>query len=268
MRHGSEVVPHSITPTEIWDISAELLHTSAYREAYVNALASVVTDKKLKILDTACGTGFPTIDLYKRGFENITCADASSESLVMLKERFKNVGMPVLPTERATWQEHHPSFEGKFNAVVNIDNSLVYMDAWSEEQQMAEGREGVLQRLEAPVRNFYRYLQPNGKAVIGMAKTLDPELKARTVPLGEGVHDGHHVKVDWQLEYDWQKRHRNWTIETQIDGAPQPKVSYKSYIITRAEFTSVLEKVGFKNIRVLEDPGGGVYDDIFVAEKE
>ena len=255
-----------LTKTEIWDISADFLHTPAFRKEYTRMVAEIIEDKNSHILDTACGTGFPTADLYETGFKDITCVDASKESVNILRSRLGQKGIEI-STHVATWQTLNKEFGPEFDALINLDNSLVYMDGWSAVHAMPEGDAPVLERIALVTRNFYDCLKPNGKVIIGLWPPFDPSIKTRDADFGEITYQGRNVKSCMHLEYDWQKRHRLWTAQTWVNGRRDPDISFRSYIISVEELAHVMDTIGFKDIRVSQSSNSVVFDNIVSGVK-
>src|SRR5438874_1121032 len=118
-----------LTQSQVWEIAGNALHDKEYRENYSEALAFVLKDKNLKILDTAGDTGFPTFDLYKLGFTNLSVTDGNETYATELQEKFKSEGMEI-SAYHSSWQELGSKISEKFDVIVNADNSFVYMDGW------------------------------------------------------------------------------------------------------------------------------------------
>ncbi|MEK7140341.1 MAG: class I SAM-dependent methyltransferase [Patescibacteria group bacterium] len=145
-----------LSNTEIWDLSARLLHNETASNKYLQVLTNEIGSKGAHILDTACGTGFPSIDLYKVGYTEVTAADADAESLERLRVNLGKDGIKI-PLVHSTWQELPTHVEGPFEVILNTDNSLVYLDSWAP-GQMAENETEIFERISAVLRNFFATL--------------------------------------------------------------------------------------------------------------
>ena len=185
-----------LTSAQIWDISADVFHNPKYRKEYVRLLSVIIGPKDRSILDTACGTGFPSIDLIKSGYKNMTCSDGDPGRVKMLKERLKkeNLKIPVICDK---WQAMRT--DKKFDAVLNSDNSLVYMDSWSG----GHIKRNAFKRLSLVLGNFYELLNKNGMLIVALAKNNAKENSELDINLGltdrgEGVI--------WRLNFDWKNR--------------------------------------------------------------
>jgi hypothetical protein len=109
--------------SEVWAIAGGALHDEEYRTKYSEVLAFLLRDKNLKIIDTAGGTGFPTLDLYKLGFTNLSVTDGNETYAKELQEKFKKEGMNI-QTLHSSWQEIGTKVSDKYDAIVNADNSF------------------------------------------------------------------------------------------------------------------------------------------------
>src|SRR5438309_2204240 len=81
-------------------------------------------EKDKKILDCACGTGFPAIDLIQKGY-NITCTDGSE---LMLKEFKRNADAAGVraSTHCIRWGDLSGHFRSEFDIVMCRGSSLIY----------------------------------------------------------------------------------------------------------------------------------------------
>jgi len=77
-----------------------------------------------KILDLACGTGIPTLELAKRGYE-VTGMDLHEEMLEVAKRKAKREGLTI---ELIQGDVLEMNFEQKFDAVTMFFSSIMYFD--------------------------------------------------------------------------------------------------------------------------------------------
>lgn len=255
--------PLALSRTEIWDISSEVLHTPEYRKKYIAALSHIIGSTDKTILDTACGTGFPSIDLFRIGYLDITCVDADVEALKLIQSRFSIQGFnPKVVASR--WQDLDSNITDTFDIVLNCDNSFVYLDTWSEDFALAKNEEEIFNGMKTVLKNFYNRLNEKGKVVVGLAKNNQKDLKEKVVDIGEAEYKGKKVKIVWKLWYDWSVRIKKWAIVTYIDGE-EISINYKSYLIDQQELIGLMNKVGFKDIKVISIDG--IYDDLLIGFK-
>jgi len=77
-----------------------------------------------KILDLACGTGIPTLELAKRGYE-VTGMDLHEEMLEVAKRKAKREGLTIKLIQGDVLEMN---FEQKFDAVTMFFSSIMYFD--------------------------------------------------------------------------------------------------------------------------------------------
>ncbi len=238
--------------TEVWHIAADAMHSSEYRANYRDALEFVIRDKKLSVLDTACGSGFPSTDLYKDGFTNLEASDADKKSAEILQSLFSNLKISI-PVSAGTWQELAEKIDKKFDVVINCDNSLVYMDGWFETGTFAEGSEDVFQRVSIVLKNFYDLLKQDGFVVIGLGKHYHPGTLEYRLPLQYSA-DGKGVGIEWFGSMDWEKRENRWTVKVKGEDF-EGEFLKRSYTITKEEIAELLKKAGFAKVHIIEPDG-------------
>ena len=110
----------------LWDICLRFEYD---QELLVSSLGKWLEGQKhQKILDCACGTGFPSLELIKMGY-NITCSDASAEMLALFNENARKVGLSINPV-CIKWQLLGAQFCSQFDIVICRGSSLIYADCW------------------------------------------------------------------------------------------------------------------------------------------
>lgn len=253
-----------LSQTEIWEISAAMLHTPTYRRDYAKAIAEIIQDRNASILDTACGTGFPTLDLYEMGFKNITCSDGDEESAKKLGALFKEKGLNI-PVFTSTWQDLGKNIDKKFDFVINVDNSLVYLDGWFD--NTTYDPEEASKRITEVLKNFYDLLKPGGTAIIGSCETFPEDVNERTYLEKESEYKGQKIGTAWHSKYDWEHRVREWTPIIKY-GGKEIRKTLKSYIVKKDEVENLVKKAGFEDVQVVDIRGEEIYDYLFVGHKK
>ena len=152
---------------DIWTLYSLAAHTPEYRKRYTRALKKLISsdDVQPAILDTACCIGFPSVDLYNEGFINLSCSDASEEALQTIKETINH----QVYVFQSQWEELSERTSTRFDVVLNVDNSLVYMDGWNG-RPLAGTLESIFERILTALGNFYKCLKPGGKLIVALTK--------------------------------------------------------------------------------------------------
>jgi len=78
-----------------------------------------------KILDLACGTGIPTLELARRGYDEVTGLDLHEEMLIVAKRKAEGEGLNV---EFIQGNALELDFEEEFDAVTTFFSSIMYFD--------------------------------------------------------------------------------------------------------------------------------------------
>jgi len=144
-----------LTPTELWHISAEALHTKEYRGCILLHSPLSIRDKKLSIWIQRCGSGFRQLILSIWGYKNIEqvmlhnlCCRAQG--------KLHKLGITI-PIHTKQWQELAAKIPKKFDVVVNSDNSFVtWMAGW--ERSCLKVKRGSFEKMQVVLQNFYDVL--------------------------------------------------------------------------------------------------------------
>lgn len=245
---------------ELWNIAATLFHNPDYSKRYTQYLTDIIQNKNARILDTACGTGFPSINLYQAGFQNITGFDGNADAIKLFKERFDKIPLVV-----GSWQSINEIIKDQFDVLLNVDNSLPYLDSWQKDNPIANNEKEIHRKVIVILKNFYTLLKPNGKIIIAIAKNNDKSFGSATqFNLGSGDYNGNQVSAIWNITYDWGHKIKTFDNEVKINGKTYHMVG-KSYLITKEETADLLLKAGFAGTKIIETDN--LYDDFIVGYK-
>ena len=108
---------------EFWLIVDRFYHGKFYTKEYPGLLANFLNKLRAKdVLDAACGIGFPSLDLFKFGF-NLTCSDGDSSMVEVFKLRAieKKLNIPIICSK---WADLPKFFDNQFDAVLCLDSSI------------------------------------------------------------------------------------------------------------------------------------------------
>lgn len=213
-------------------------------------------NKDAQILDCACGTGFPSIDLIQRGY-NVTCTDGSPRMLAEFKVNAEKAGVAVTP-RCIQWSELSQHFGREFDVVMCRGSSLIYAGAWDKDD--TPDREAI----KVAIRNFGQCLKPGG--ILYVDTTAEENLN-RTVPerhtYPERVIDGRRVGLSEVIHTDKSAHLRTWVTTLTVDG-----VSYNferhSYYLPHSDLLLLLSECGVRNIRKVKVPGE--HYDVFTSQ--
>ncbi len=200
-----------------------------------------------RVLDCACGTGFPALDLHELGYR-MSCTDGSAFMLERFRRKASAAGIALEPTQ-ARWEELGALYPELFDVVMCRGCSLIYAGTWDTE---AEPDWSVF---VASVENFVRCLRPGGRLYIDT--TREEELHGEYPQVEEHAPrtiDGHRVEWRERITADPQTRVRSWQVSLRVDDA-SVDFERKSHFVPHADFVKVLEDAGLEGVNRVEVPG-------------
>ncbi|MBI5733345.1 MAG: class I SAM-dependent methyltransferase [Candidatus Kerfeldbacteria bacterium] len=246
---------------EVWDFCLEKIYN---KKRYLAGLIGLfnhynITNRSL-ILDAGCGSGFPSIDLVKKGYR-IVATDKSSEMVrqIRLNAKKENVSIEAY---NIMWSDLANRFEGVFDFGYCRGNSLVYAASWEQNWIVPQrSREEIYKA----IYNFYKVLKPGGKMYVDITNKDEKPYQKNIgmVNTKQGL-----VKIDWQLSHDIKSMIRTWTITLNfLKTGKESKYSSYSYLLPHGELLDFFTKAGFKRIdKYVKVKGEGNYN-VFVAHK-
>lgn len=252
---------------EMWSISGKLLHTAAYRRTFADLLASAIGDRDQSILDAACGTGFPMIELRALGFRNLAGADADPDLLDEFRATLDarpDLGRWQPDLKLARWQELPDCIDRSFDVVLNVDAAIGFMDSWIP-GNMRRGQDAIFARVVDVLRNFHAVTKPGGRFFIGLQKNNHKGNHHYPMFVGRMQIDGREALAHWDMRYDWQSRIKTWVNRVEWDGQRFEQVR-QSYLFDLDELADFLRAAGFAEVARLPTPDD-LYEDILIATR-
>ncbi len=210
----------------------------------------------LKILDAACGAGFPALDLIQRGYR-ITCADGSESMLAAFRKNADRAGVAVNP-HCVLWADLWRYFQGEFDIVMCRGSSLIYAGAWESER--IQDRSAMSDAL----RSFADCLAPGGVLYVDTTSEANLERKeAERNTYEPRVIDGNRIELSEIVSTDRLKRVRTWKSMLKVNGTAHEVTRYSHYLL-HSELIEMLTGCGLRNIR--KQHIGGEHYTVFLAE--
>jgi SAM-dependent methyltransferase len=200
-----------------------------------------------KVLDAACGSGFPALDLHRLGYQ-VTCTDGSDFMLERFSRNALVAGVPIEPVQ-ALWEELEGLYAGQFDAVLCRGCSLVYAGTFESDADPDRSA------MEASVRSLAGCLRPGGRLYVDCPK----EEALREDDSGWMKHvprtiDGRHIEVEERLVADREARIRHWSVQLRIDEASFD-FQRRSHLVPHDEFAALLEGAGLEDVGPAEIGG-------------
>jgi SAM-dependent methyltransferase len=252
-----------VTLAEMWSISGQLLHTPTYRHRHATLLAKAIDDPALSILDAACGTGFPMIELHDLGFHNLTGSDADAELLARFRAEIAARHPHWQPDLiEASWQELPQKITRQFDVVLNVDAAIGFMDSWLP-GEMRSGPANIFTRVTEVLRNFHAVTRPGGRFFIGLQKNNHKGNRYYPMFVGRMRLGAIEAEAHWHMTYDWATRIKTWVNIVRIDGQEHAQTR-RSYLFDLDELAGFLLQAGFAHVERLPTPDD-LYEDILIA---
>lgn len=221
-------------------------------------LTDTITELLLKtrstlVLDCACGTGLPAIDLRARGF-SVDCSDADGLMLNQFRRnaRARNVDDSAL---QLRWEEL-TSVGKQYDYVMCRGNSLVYADSWEGGFPAAS-----MDTIERHIRGIASVVAPGGYLHVDAPRTSNlvevsyPEISFR----------GKQVRVTERVFLS--NGYRRWEQHVFI-GSEEFAFARNSADLTGAKLGDLLRRNGFVNIETVELAGERPSYQVLLAKKK
>jgi ubiquinone/menaquinone biosynthesis C-methylase UbiE len=178
------------------------------------------------VLDCACGTGLQVAMLARQGYD-VTGSDVSESMLALARQRLDQQQIAA-KLVNAEWAQLPGVFDGRFDAVICIGNSL----------PLATTDEAV----QESVRGMYGVLAPGGVLVI-QNRNMDKMIREEPDAVLNEADDGYVLFV-----FDYRDQYVIYKIFYLVTGGSEEgKVTYNQFtmnLLTRAKFERMLKQVG------------------------
>jgi SAM-dependent methyltransferase len=199
------------------------------------------------ILDAACGSGFPALDLHRLGYA-VSCSDGSDFMLERFARNALAAGIQIEPVQ-ALWEELDGLYPAQFDAVLCRGCSLIYAGTFESDADPDRSA------LEASVRSLAGCLRPGGRLYVDCpreeALQQDDSGWMKHVPR---MIDGHRIEVEERLVADRDAGIRHWSVQLRIDDESFD-FQRRSHLLPHREFAALLEDAGLQDVGPAEVAG-------------
>jgi SAM-dependent methyltransferase len=201
----------------------------------------------LEVLDCACGSGFPSLDLYHLGY-NLTCTDASQLMLDRFRRKAEAAEVELRPIQ-ARWEELESLYPDRFDVVMCRGSSLIYAGTWDSDA------DPDWSALEASVRSFVRCVRPGGRLYVDSTQEEDLLVEDPSWEVHEPRDiDGHLIELRERVLSEPDAGARRWEVELAIDGETH-EFERHSHYLPHAKLTALLEDTGLQDVGRTEVQG-------------
>jgi SAM-dependent methyltransferase len=195
----------------------------------------------LRVLDCACGSGFPALDLHRLGYD-LSCTDASP----LMLERFRRKAQAaaiLLEPQQISWEELDLMYTAQFDVVLCRGCSLIYAGTWDSDS------DPDILALECSVKSLVHCLRPGGRLYVDTTQEDDLHDEApqwtKHAPL---TIDGRRVELQECVIADPDAGARRWMVQMHIDGASFD-FERKSLYLPHEKLAGVLREAGLDDVR-------------------
>ena len=237
----------------LWEICS--YYEWAHRDATVDGISSWLGPPgSVRVLDCACGSGFPAIDLAARGYDMV-CSDGSARMLELFHRNVAERGVD-LRADLVRWEEltdHHGP--AAFDVVMCRGCSLLYAGTWDADTRPDRTV------LVAAIGQFAACVRPGGRLYVDTARGADLDRRdALWSPVREMRLDGHHIELREVVVNRPDEALRSWRSWLTIDGVTHEFARTSHYLRTE-ELIGLLTEAGLTDVH-REHVEGEHYDVI------
>jgi len=231
---------------ELWDACLyNLLYDSQkYVKEIINLFKKNNITKKSKIIDVSAGTGFPALELTKKGY-NVDCIDASSDEIKIFQKRAKRSGLRIR-CKKLTWLKIPNHYKKKnYNFVFCRGNSFIYAaGGWNKSQKV--NKKKSLEKYEKTLRVFCDLLEEGG--ILYIDKFKDSE-KPHKTKVGEVEIKNQKYDLLFYNEVNKKAKERYAAMLMRDKKGREKGLPNITYLLTEKELEGMLKKVGFKKTK-------------------
>jgi SAM-dependent methyltransferase len=210
----------------------------------------------LRVLDCACGSGFPALELARRGYD-LTCTDGSEAMLTHFRRNARLAGIE-LDAELVRWDDLPKRYGGTFDVVMNRGGgNYIYAGVWDEE--------GLATRtaMSDALGQWIACVRPGGRFYVDITRAADlarPEpnrVRHPAMLVGEHV-----VEIEEEIGIDRDTMIRIWQAVLTVDGE-EHEFRRRCRPLQHAELIDILTSHGLVEVR--KTPIRGEYYDVYTA---
>ncbi len=232
---------------EISDLWQTCLSFEYDRPRLVNGIAAwLARIPHERILDCACGTGFPALDLIAKGF-SVTCSDGSLRMLREFEINAAAAGLLVTP-HLVLWEGLGALFNESFDVVMCRGCSLVFAGGWDE------CIEPDPSRIALALQNFAACTRSLGFVYVDTTSAADLNLIEEQEHYPTRQINGRTVSLFQTVRTDRVRRIRTWSCRIEIDGKTFDFKRH-SYYLPHDELATMMEAAGLTDVRQVKIEG-------------
>jgi SAM-dependent methyltransferase len=208
----------------------------------------------LRILDCACGSGFPALGLIAEGYD-VTCTDGSELMLEHFHRNARLAGLGVR-AQQMLWEELPDRYAGEFDVVLNRGcGNYRYAGVWDG------GGLASRTAMTRAIGQWVACIRPGGRFYVDIPR--DEYLTAAEITRRPVLLIGAHTaELAERITVDPRSGIRTWTVWLTLDGV-RYEFERRAHHIRHEELVSILTGCGLAEVGQVDIPGE--YYDIFCA---
>ena len=252
---------HEPSFAELWELcNNKLLYDAA---SYGDELANLLTNKGLgkhsAIADVAAGSGFPALELSKRGFD-IKCTDGFQDEVDLFNKRAEELKLAVR-CDKIVWNDLPKRYaKNSLEFVLCRGNSFIYADGgWNS--LITIKAEGALKSYAETAAIFFDLLKPGGFLYIDKFKDSETTHKEKVLTIKINDNDPEDL-IFWT---EREKIRRASMVRRKATGE-ESGVPNITYDLAFPELRWILKSVGFSKIEDIALSSEKHFDILFAQK--
>lgn len=231
----------------LWEICAHF--EWEMREKTVDGIATWLGPPDgMTVLDCACGSGFPALDLARRGYD-IACSDGSEIMLAHFRRNAAVAGVDLEPAQ-VLWDDLTAHYREPFDVVMcRGGGSFLYAGTWDHDAPPDPGA------LMDVFGQFVACVRPGGRLYVDimhaddLARVGPLEVRHPTLTVGSHTIDLTEVTTNHP-----DRGIRTWHSTLVLDGEPY-EFDRRSQYLRHDELAAMLADAGLADVRAEAVPG-------------
>lgn len=192
-----------------------------------------------RILDCACGSGFPAIELARRGYD-ITCSDGSEAMLEHFRRNAAREAVDV-PATHARWENLAYHHDSTFDVVMCRGASFPYAGTWDMDSPPSR------EMLSTSIRQFAACLRPGGRLYLDLPHAADlSRRKPQRVRHPRLKVGSHTIDLAETVTNHPDRRIRRWETRLTVNGRTTT-FERRSHLLWPHELAELFHDAGLGN---------------------
>ena len=248
---------------ELWDACLyNLLYDSKkYVNEIINLFKKNKITKKSKIIDVCAGTGFPALELIRKGYK-IDCMDASNDEIKVFSKKVKKQKLKIR-CKKLSWLQIPKHYKNNnYDFIFCRGNSFIFAGGgWNKSQKVKKKKS--LEKYEKTLKVFYKLLDDKG--ILYIDKFPDNEKPHKSKVGAVQIKDKKYDLI-FYTEIKRKLNIREARMLMRDKEGKEKGLPNITYLLNAKELINLLKKIGFKKIKKIKLKSE-THFDIWLAQK-